>query len=169
MPLFARLEHICLTYCVNLRDAGVMAVAQNVRELRSIQFRLKPGITNACLLPSVEHQYRTLEIVVVFETLDCRWPVNVVQHEFQTSHFDADWFRRVFDRQRWISGFADHVEKELLPRIVCADKVTTLSLSCVDEDILATVAQCCPQLKVLDLSRADFNEIYFCPNNMFWK
>ncbi len=157
MPLCAQIEHIEMYFCTWLTDAGVEAVAKNVKSLKSIQFRLTNGISNACLLSLAEHQHHSLEIFIVYE-------------ENTNDHIDTKAvtvFRqkctklRVFDWKRTINYVFYH---EIVNCIASADRVTTLEMWCVTTSILQSIAQHCTQLQVVDLHGIESLE--FCSDEL---
>jgi len=63
------IQHLDLENCRNLSDAGIIAVAENVRALRSIHFTFSPRFTNACLDSLATHQHHSLEVISVSEDI----------------------------------------------------------------------------------------------------
>ena len=173
MPLWASLEHIRLSGCQSLTDAGINAVALHVKGLRSIKMTYSPSLTNACLQSLAKYQHHTLEIFIVRDSY--YFPLTPVVLEDNKQTFNASAvakFReictklRVFEWERSFDFLDAGVAGDAIPYVTTADRVTFLTFGQVNDAVLHTIAQHCAQLQVLNLSDVCYTA-NFCSDAMF--
>ena len=157
MPNVKTIQHINLIDCKSLTDTGIIAVAQSVTALHSIHLTYSPHITNACLVSLAQHQYHTLEIFKVEERPFTFYLRNTNEEDGTT--FDCNAvaaFRekctklQVFDWLRSVELYSV-LDAPLQSHLASADRVTTLVIPVVHDEILHTIAVHCTQLKVLKI------------------
>lgn len=163
------IQHIDLSSCLSLTDAGIIAVAKNVHGLRSIHFTYSHSITNVCLVHLAEHQHRTLEIFSVIKGLRVSEPVRVKNRQtFNTAAVTA--FRakckklRVFNWKLVVTWDTIHAIPIIISSVASAYTVTTLDLMYVNDAVLHAIALNCKQLEVLFLYYCSTVEL--CSDNM---
>ena len=150
------IQHLDLSNCINLTDAGIIAVAKNVKCLRTIHFKYSHLITNACLHHLAEHQCNTLEEFSLFDVFETSYiepttPENQETFNAATVSLFKQKCRKlhVFDWKRLIYWKPASFATWAVPHVLTADRVTTLTLYNVNNAILTAVAATCKQLVVL--------------------
>ena len=172
------IQHLDLENCRNLSDAGIIAVAKNVRSLRTIHFTYSPRITNACLEHLAEHHYHSLEEFSVVESFTRFLPeperVEPTAENLQAFNKAAvALFRekcrqlRVFDWQRLVSWHTPDAEARIMKYVCSADRVTTLYLFYKNDTILSAVATSCKQLEILELAYS--KSVHLCTDELLIK
>eukprot|EP01032_Pedospumella_encystans_P011424 gene11424-13280_t len=153
--------HLDLSHCKHLTDVGIIAVARNVKGLRSIHFTYSKLITNKSLQQLSEHHHITLEGFAVYESEELGFsePTSGVPIEDNQTITNASLsiFRekcanlRVFDWKRYIYGLSWTPADTVVSQVASADKVTTLTLNLINDATLSAVASNCHQLVMLNM------------------
>ena len=168
VPLCTQIVHMSMSGCQWLTDAGIDCVAMNLKSLRSIQFKLSAGITNACLLSLAEYQHHSLEIFIVQET-------NANSHTdkqlFHTN--DVTLFRkkctklRIFEWKLSLQWHEEEFTNDIVNCIASADRITSLKIMRVNTSILESIAQYCVQLQEFDLWWINHAILASCSDALF--
>ena len=172
------LEHLCLTACTNLTDAGIIAVAENVKGLRSIKFTYATNVTDMCLNVLAKQQHSTLEIFIVGKTYGSWFDLpNVMEAveepklPFSSEALTA--FREkctrlcVFDIHWRILIRGEDNTEEIVCYIANAVNVTKLNLTYVNNSILHAIASYCMELRVLDLFDIWSRDVTLCSDTLW--
>lgn len=165
-PLWVHIAHLDLSHCQNLTDAGVVAVAVHMKALRSIQIINTTGVTNACLLSLAKHQHQTLEAFIATDPFLSRFRTEDDPQKFSASAVTA--FREqctnllVFDWRRSLDWYFATDKAVIINYVTHSDRITTLLVSYLDDEILRAIAFHCSQLKELDLMRTKKNNLALC-------
>ena len=172
------LEHLCLTTCVNLTDAGIIAVAENVKGLRSIKFTYATNVTDMCLNVLAKQQHSTLENFIVEKTYGSWFDLpNVMEaveepklpfsSEALTSFREKCSKLCVFDIHWRIIICGEANTEIIVGYIENAEWVTKLNLSYVNNSILHAIASYCTELRVLDLFDIWSHDIALCTDTLW--